>query len=574
MRRIKLFLLLATAFCPGALRAGTITGKVIGPLGAPVAGAEIRIKGLNFPIPPKTSLLGTFSVTVPPGTYDVGIIPSQSTLLVPTLIKGVKVLLTASVGTVRVGKGFKLTGKVVTSPSNLPLFNADLNVYDQKTRVKLYTPDDNTDAFGVFSIIVPGGTYRVRVTPPVGRLLVAQEARNVLVNKLTVLNTFVIKPGVLVTGTVVDSLTKLPLSGVDLDADDAITGTRIVTPLDNTNSLGVFKLILPPGLYHLNFDPPRGRNHVGKRIYNVRITAAANLGVTALDRGFLLTGTVLGPGATPVAGANLDLLTSPGDTSLYLSNDSTDASGKFVVAVAAGTYRLSVEPPTGSTLAGAVSASFKVAANTAVPTFNLVKGVPITGTLTGWNGAPEVGANLDLVDPVTGTVIPTAGDLTDTLGKFTIQAPPGTWNLEIHTKKLSFSRSTTIKGLVMNGPKTIVKKLSLVPVGVYFDSVGIPTATRGGSVTASLVFVNMGPTTVNAKMSLAVKDPNGVWSYVIKPITLPLPGFYAVAAVNLPFPVPLVNTANLGKVFKYQFRVEDPLTGAEMDKDGFQLVIR
>ncbi len=552
-------------------QAGTVTGKVVDALNKPVVGAKVKFKGLSFPVTPKTDLLGNFSVVVANGKYDISIVPA-STVIVPKLLPGVVVTLTTNLGVIKLLPGFPIAGNLQTTAS-VPVSGGDLNVYDQATRRKLFTPTDTTDLLGNFQVVVPAGNYRVRFRPKTGQLLVAKELYNLSVTKATLLGVIKLRPGVKITGAVMDAAARTPLADIDLDVDDALTGERIVTPQDNTLANGIFSAIIPAGLFHFSFDPPVGSAYVGKQFFNINVTASSSVGIFGLDKGLILTGTVLGPGAKPVFNVNLDVETAKGGTSIYVSQDNTDAAGKFSIAVKPGSYRLRIQPPFATGLLGTKTAVLNVSTNLTVPTVNVVPGVLLSGTIRGFTGVPEAGANLDVLHPTTGDELVTANDVTDALGKYSILVPKGSWNVLIRTKKLSLSRVELVKGVAIAGPTTLDRKLSLVPMACYLATTGIPTVKQLTAVTGTLVFANFTTKTQTAMVSLGVIDEDGVPSYVMPPIKLSFAPFQVGALPGVPLPVPLVNAAKLGRLFRMEFKLADPVTGAEMDKDSFKLVI-
>jgi hypothetical protein len=374
-----------------------VTGVVQTSGGLPIAGVDIELSGgVVFPVPPVTGPTGVFSFSVVAGTYDVSFLPSTSAFA-PAQVTDLAVPAsgTVNMGIIVLQAGIPLSGTVQTS-TGAPVFLADINVYDQATGQTLFTPGDSTDALGNFAVTVPAGTYRVRARPPGGLILVAEQVENIVVAGPTIVPTFVLQPGVMLTGTVLDSVTLLPIADVDLDVDDAVTGVRIITPGDNTNGSGVFSVIVPAGTFDISFEPTGGLTHVARMVTNFVVPSSVlpvNMGIVSLDPGFVLSGTVLGPGGAPVVGADIDVDTMLGDVRVLTPGDNTDPAGQFAVVVPSGTYVVSVEPPFALGLVGASVSPVTVTGNTTVPVFNLQAGVVLSGTILAWNGLPEVNAD-------------------------------------------------------------------------------------------------------------------------------------------------------------------------------------
>ncbi|HKB16418.1 MAG TPA: hypothetical protein VKF62_10145 [Planctomycetota bacterium] len=65
----------------------------------------------------------------------------------------------------RVASADILSGEVHRQVGGQAVPGVDIDVFDQVTGVKLVTPNDNTDAQGEFSVVVPPGLYRVAFDP-------------------------------------------------------------------------------------------------------------------------------------------------------------------------------------------------------------------------------------------------------------------------------------------------------------------------------------------------------------------------------------------------------------------------
>src|SRR5690606_33750162 len=100
---------------------------------------------------------------------------------------------------------------------------------------KLFTPHDNTDALGNFLITVPVGTWDIRVQPPVGAPMISVNLFDVVVNAGQSLGTVTLPVGHLVTGTVVDAVSGVPVSNTRLRATRALSGEEIHLPIATSN---------------------------------------------------------------------------------------------------------------------------------------------------------------------------------------------------------------------------------------------------------------------------------------------------------------------------------------------------
>ncbi len=338
---------LAPAFLLGLLmaipvRADTVTGTVRNQAGLAVAGATVDIylsSGSGGTTTVLTGATGVFSAVIAGGTYTLEFRPTTASGLAPKRMEGVVVAVTTNVGIVTLLPGFAVSGTVRNS-AGVGLVSADINVYEVATGAKLFTPNDLTIAGGAFSVIVPAGLYNVRAAPPAGQILVAQLLVNVTVAAATNLGIIVLPPGVILSGTVVTATTGAPLASVDLDVDDAVTGQRIQTPGDNTNAAGVFSVIVPTGTFTVSFDPLPGVPWQGRRVFNVAVPGTTTMGIVQLQAGWIVTGSVRGPGNVPVVNADLDVDTLLGGVRLYTSNDSTAVDGTLYFVLKSSSLKL------------------------------------------------------------------------------------------------------------------------------------------------------------------------------------------------------------------------------------------
>ena len=569
---MKLSTSIATALialvASASARADVLKGRVVDSKGNGIVGVKVSIPDRNVSVSSGTN--GVFALIVRSGTYDVTF--EASSTYAPKLIESVVVSGTKDMGNVALAAGLQLSGRVVDA-ANASVASANINVYDSTTRKKLYTPGDNTDSLGQFRVVVPAGTYRVRIKSPTTRTLVAHEIDQVVVKSATSIGTVGLRNGFVVTGVVIDASTNKAIVDADIDADDANTGERIPTPGDNTNAAGAFRVVLPAGLYHLGIQPPSTSLNVAARRFNVAVTTTTNTGTHKLPRGVVVTGSVASANG-PVAGADIDLRTVPGGQNTYLANDNTDATGAFRVVVPAGRYNVTVEPPVQALLAGARSADLDITQNLTVAKITLAKGYPVTGSVRDAGGRFESNCDLDALDPKTGKELIVVGDSTDASGNYSLILPKGTWDLLFRPRKDSLSRDTMVKTVIVPRAARLDMRLPLAPVTAYVSTFGIPYVPNRGTVPTHLAFVNPTANIVNSRLSINVIDPDGKATPLFQPFTLTLLPTQFGLFFSLPFPVPPAKAAHLGRIFHFELRFADPSTNATIDADRFPFVIR
>jgi hypothetical protein len=549
-------------------RADTIFGKVVDSSNVAVVRARVYVSGVALPV--LTDTFGRFAIVVATGTYDIQIVPRGATL-VPLEIRAVQVVISKDMGTIKLRAGFAISGRVVTSAS-APVVGADINIFDEGNGKLIFTPNDNTDLLGNFIAVVDAGTYRIEVRPAPTVLLVAEARRNVVVAAAKNLGNITMRAGVLVSGTVVDGVTNVPLAGVNIDVEDQF-GTNIITPNDRTSAIGTFSIVLPLGLAHMTLEAASTTNYLGLELLNQNITATTNLGVLRMVTGLRLSGRLLGPNAAPVVDADLDIDTAVGDVRVFTPHDNTDATGNYSVVVPPGVYKITYEPRKSTLLVGTRSAAITVSSNTAVPNVTLSPGVLLSGTITAYDNKPEIKADIDVINPTTGAELVTAEDDTDSLGRFSVVVPTGTWNVRFQSAKTSLSRVETVTGVTITAATTLNRKLTLAPVGTYFGTSGIPTITNGSAIPAILAFANPTATIQQTRASIVFRDPLGKETTVVGPLNLAVPVGFSFVTILIT-PTASISTALLGLQCKLEARFDDPTTGREQDHSRFKFFVK
>ncbi len=563
-----LWALTTYALLCGVARADTVFGKVVDSNNAPVVGAKVFFTNVTSPF--VTNALGIFAAVVATGTYDIRIIP-PTTSLAPVQFLGVQVLVSKDIGTVVLKPGFVVTGKVIDAASN-PIALANLDFIDESTLTEIFTSKDGTDVFGNVTTVVPAATYTIHVRPPSNTQLVTTTLRGVVIAAAKNLGNITLHSGALISGTVVDSVTKLPIANVDIDAEGRF-GRNILLSNDRTSSTGTFAVLLPLELLHLTFDAPRSTNHVGLELLNLTITGSTNLGTIEMVKGFTLSGQVLGSSSNPVRNADIDIDTAVGDVRIFTPHDNTDSSGFFSVVVPSGNYRVTVEPEKSNLLVGTVTNAIAVSANTVVPTITLSPGVLLSGVVNGHDGKPEVDVDLDVLHPTTGVELVTPHDDTDASGRYSIVVPTGTWNVRFQSGKTSLSRVKTVANVSVLGATTLNQSLALVPIGAYFGTRGLPTIANGAPVVAILAFLNPTTQIQQTRASIVFSDPLRKETTILGPLLLPVPSGFSYVSVFL-MPTLPINQTLLGLQCRLSARFDDPTNGSEQDHSTFKFFVK
>ncbi|MEQ1634827.1 MAG: hypothetical protein ABL997_20775, partial [Planctomycetota bacterium] len=245
------------------LQGWSITGSVVrsGTTPLPVFNAElITTNALTgevvFQQNKRTNTLGAFNLLLPFGLYDIEVVPAVGSPYAARVIYGNFVIdYPRSLGLVTLDPGVAMSG-TVTSPTGV-VAGADIDIYTASGH-KLYTPNDNTGLTGFFSVLVPaGGTYSVRVDPPVARNLVGAKTNPVLVNLATSVGVINLVPGLPASVTVVDAF-GAPVPFATAKISDTLTGFEFVVPGNTADATGVIHAVIPPGTLDLTIQAPQG----------------------------------------------------------------------------------------------------------------------------------------------------------------------------------------------------------------------------------------------------------------------------------------------------------------------------
>ncbi len=200
---------------------------------------------------------GAFQFVVAPGTYDLLLdTTGDGTLGAPGQIlgKALPVSVMTDLGTILLPPGQILSATVVRQTGGTPVADCDVDVRDPVTLQKLYTPNDNSDAFGFVDVVVPAGTWILDVAPDFATSLVAKRVSNVVVAGPTPLGVIALETGVVLSGTVRDGAGAL-VAGVDVDVQRWPSGAFVLTTDDDTNASGAYQVIVPATALQIAFRP-------------------------------------------------------------------------------------------------------------------------------------------------------------------------------------------------------------------------------------------------------------------------------------------------------------------------------
>ncbi|NNE09355.1 MAG: T9SS type A sorting domain-containing protein [Gemmatimonadetes bacterium] len=333
------------------------------------------------------------------------------------------ILMAASAGT---SDAVIVSGQV-TNESAVGIPNVDLDFFDRNLGEFIVTSGDDTDFQGNYSVDVPISEYDIFFNAPVGSPYLDAEVRMDITGATTIDMTLLFAYAA--NGLVTDTM-GTGLFNVDLDFYNKGQADVIETNDDNTDVLGQFNVLVPAATYDVRFTPPAGDPYAGYVVPDVVIGANLDLGTIVLEPGLFVSGQVVDQGLSPIENLDFDYEDDLTGDVIFTPRDNTDGSGDFNTAVPAGSYRVVLNPPTGSGLAYK-AISITVGADTTLGQITMEPGFTLSGIVQEAGAVPVVNADLDILESSTGDEIPTDNDNTNASGNFAMTTPAATVDLVV-----------------------------------------------------------------------------------------------------------------------------------------------
>ena len=424
----------------GAITIGSgwiITGMVEDTIGNPLSPIDIDIRGNNTGWLDLTGDFtqpdGTFCLTIPALVDEYRFVYRMSSpfpTVFPLEVNGVFLFGDTDVGTNVMELAHTLTGTVVNE-DGVPVPGIDMNIYDAQG-IETDLNNDNTDANGNFSVLVPEGTWDVvhrQVTAAGNDERVPHAFLELVVVKDLDLGIVVLPLGYHVIGEVVGSASE-QLADANLDAEYAATGIAIYLNNDVTTPAGLFDILLPPGLMDVEVDPPPTGPVRQSQLVQVEVTPGPpiDLGTIVLPDAVLLSGRCIDIAGIPIPFVDVELLISATGASYPTIHENGGPDGNFSVAVDPDIYDLVLIPSPATGLGPFLLEQIQVLSNTDLGDLPLPAGVTLSGTVSAMAVLLE-GATVQILHPVTGNTPPWGTTLTDALGVYSLAIAPGIWDV-------------------------------------------------------------------------------------------------------------------------------------------------
>jgi len=329
----------------------------------------------------------------------------------------------------------------VTGGPGIPLAGVNIDVLDG-LGASLALSQDFTLADGSFELFICDpiaiGLYTLVFSPPPGSSYFPEQLAGVFLTPPGVaLPTVVeLERGSRVLGVVVDEAS-VGIEEVDLQFIDPVSGVLVPFSGDVTGPDGSFSVLVTSGTWDVVFretlaTSPAGP-YVPELLGDLPLPADVSLGTIVLRDAIPLSGTIRGPGAQPLAGADVDVRDPlTGAEVLILGGaDTSGLDGGFTVPVPQGSWELEIEPPSGVPLvAQLVLADVAPPGPVSVGVVTLPAGFAVSGTTRTQGGAAVPAVDLDFIVAATGVEIATANDNADSAGNFSVLVVPGTYDIQ------------------------------------------------------------------------------------------------------------------------------------------------
>ncbi|MGA1533912.1 MAG: hypothetical protein ACO4B4_05320 [Planctomycetota bacterium] len=307
----------------------------------PVTGAVTQMNNET------TDLTGSFDILLESGTWNVTLrdLPGDTLPAGPYVDTDLGTLVLVNdlhLGSIVLRRGYSVLGTVLDA-AGLPVAGADLDVTNPTTGTALPISGDFTEANGLFSVLIPAGSWELEVEAPAGSGLAGTIVDLAVTPPGPVLlGTITLANGVLVSGVTTTGVAPVP--DVDLDFVITTTGSELPTPDDNADGSGVFGVLVGADTYDIQFRPPFISGRAPVELPAVAVTAPTDLGNVVLPPGVALTGTIT-LGGVPLPGARITL--SQGGSPVLVFGNRTDLLGNFALRQVADVYDITVTPPIG-----------------------------------------------------------------------------------------------------------------------------------------------------------------------------------------------------------------------------------
>ena len=311
-----------------------------------------------------TDSAGFYNVAVPPDIFEIRYTPPLGTRFVAELKDNFIIASDTSWDQI-LGEGVICSIFVHDSAGN-PVVNADLDLKYDSSGIKLFTPNDKSNADGYLVTALFPDIYEVQIQPPPGSFFDQLVVPAVPINTDTTLD--LLLPEVQrITWSWQDRNTNgQGIVDIKIELQVRLSGAKAFLFSNITDSSGLFNIAAPVGTYDVLISPPMGSRYIAQIIGNAVFSGDTLWPPIILSSGVLFTALIYDNSGQPVPGADLDFTSETSGNLVYTPFDNSDAQGTAVVAIPPDIYTVKVEPPLNSQLFSATLSGFIVSNDTTV----------------------------------------------------------------------------------------------------------------------------------------------------------------------------------------------------------------
>ena len=385
---------------------------------------------------------GSYSVVLPEGTYEVTLFPPQGTPYLTTVREGFGITGIPGSNIVEdlgLDRGAVFSG-FVRGPNEEAVSGADINLSSASTRGSFST---QSQADGSYRVVVRPDTYNIFLSPPQGSSYVGTKEREGFSIQEDTVEDLGLDLGVTISGRVTDQAGN-PVE----NAHVSLFGPEGQNS-GSTDAGGNYSLLIRPGSYNLNVNPPEGAPLLSEDRNDLEVFGDLTLDISLLD-GAIVSGVVRGSDGQRVE----DALVSLNDPETFHGRQSgTDADGFYNILIEPGIYNLQVFFPLGgSPFLPFNREDLQVTVGMPPLDITLERGAILTGLVTDPAGNPVQDVFVNAWNPETQTG---GGSGTDENGRYRITLLPGIYDIDTHLPQESPFISRRLEAVQVISDRTL-----------------------------------------------------------------------------------------------------------------------
>ena len=441
-----------------------VSGRVTDSLGAPVGDIDLDLDRLSggrvYTGDDNSSPVdGSFWIVVPADSYRLRFDPLPGSgwrgLQIDTFVVAKDTVYDAVMH-----RGFNMIGDIRDSVGNgIP--NVDFELKVETTGEKIFVSDNTTNVNGHYEVVVPAGTFELRLVPLAASKIVGSSHPGFTIEGDSSWSEVLYK-GTLISATVVDEGGN-PVEGVDLDFNVPGSAAKLFTPHDKTNVAGISINAVLPGTYDLEFDPPVGAPYDRVTLFTLNCENDTSVTVTIPEvTRVQVQGQVRNRRGEGLGQVELQARSAITGAKLFLQNNLTDQSGNFSVALPKGILDLYLVPSISSRCVATVVHELDINIDTALSPIELDSGIVVTCRVIETDGSVVEGADIDVNFAGEPGIVFTPFDRTNRDGRAELVLSPGRYDFHVSPPAGSDLISANSTGLELSGDSLLTFVLPTV----------------------------------------------------------------------------------------------------------------